>query len=164
MFSFQQKNSFLHLSYVTHWKNKTSAYFSCKIDSESLIQYAYTHIHLRCHVLDRMWCTSERDTSGKKDKLVGTATVAYEENVGCCIQRRVMKKNDYAEEDEVVFTESANEKRKAMLKKMKQSEKANDESFRDTFNFRSSNTRRKLKQSVIDKTKAAAVAQGGRHT
>jgi hypothetical protein len=75
-----------------------------------------------------------------------------------------MKKNDYAEEDEVVFTESANEKRKAMLKKMKQSEKANDESFRDTFNFRSSNTRRKLKQSVIDKTKAAAVAQGGRHT
>ena len=72
-----------------------------------------------------------------------------------------MKKNDYAEKDEPLFTKSANEKRKELLRKMKESSKGTDSSIRDTFNFRSNKTRHKLKQSVIEKTKAAAAAASG---
>ena len=65
-----------------------------------------------------------------------------------------MKKNDYAEKDEPLFTKSGKE----LLRKMKESSKGTDPSIRDTFNFRSNKTRHKLKQSVIDRTKAAASA------
>ena len=100
-----------------------------------------------------MWCASDRGKKGKAALKPGVLTVATESGSGCCASSRpIVKKNDYEEEESHEFNKDVNDRRRKLLDAAKRN-MGNLAEFEETFSFRNSPTRVKLKKSAIENTK-----------
>jgi hypothetical protein len=100
-----------------------------------------------------MWCASDREKKGKSKLKPGESTVATESGNGCCASSRpIVKKNDYEKEKSHEFNKDVNDRRRKMLDAAKRN-MDNLAEFEETFSFRNSPARIKLKKSAVEKTK-----------